>query len=214
MSNVESKLRITDGKYLKIQTTLKTLKLIDLHIKGMVCDRCISVVKTALENLGAFVIEIKLGKAIIRYPKHKITLQNIENALLKHNFELIIDEDTKTIEAIKSILVEIISDLPTEMTTNLSAILASKLQKDYTNLSKLFSNRLEITIEKYFILLKIEKTKELIQTGQLNFTQISYDLGYSSVNYLSNQFKKITGMSMSEYKKLSNWNRKPLDKIL
>ncbi len=180
----------------------------------MVCDRCISVVKTELENLGAQVVEIKLGKAIIKYPKHKITLQKIENALIKHDFELIIDEDTKTIEAIKIILVEIISELPIEMSTNLSATLASKLGRDYTHLSKLFSRQLEITIEKYFILLRIEKTKELIQSRELNFTQISYDLGYSSVNYLSNQFKQITGMSMSEYKKLSDWNRKPLNKIL
>ena len=193
---------------------MENSNLKEIHIKGMVCDRCISTVKFELENLGAQVIELKLGKAIIKYPKHKITLQSIENALEKHDFELIIDDDTKTIEAIKTVLVEIVSNLPVEMTTNLSATLANKLQKDYTYLSKLFSNRLEITIEKYFILLKIEKTKELIQTGQLNFTQISYDLGYSSVNYLSNQFKQITGMSMSAYKNLSNWNRKPLDKIL
>jgi YesN/AraC family two-component response regulator len=193
---------------------LETSNLKEIHIKGMVCDRCISVVKTELEDLGAQIIELKPGKAIIKYPKHKITLQSIEKALIKHNFELIIDEDTKTIEAIKTILVEIIGNLPIEMTTNLSVILANKLQKDYTYLSKLFSNKLEITIEKYFILLKIEKTKELIQTGQLNFTQISYDLGYSSVNYLSNQFKQITGMSMSSYKKLSVWNRKSLDKIV
>lgn len=193
---------------------MEASKLIELRIKGMVCDRCISTVKSEFENLGAQVVELKLGKAIIKYSKHKITLQNIENALKKHNFELIVDVDTKTIEAVKTILVEIISNLPIEMTTNLSAILAHKLQKDYTYLSKLFSNKLEITIEKYFILLKIEKAKELIQAGQLNFTQISYDLGYSSVNYLSNQFKQITGMSMSSYKKLSNWKRKPLDKIL
>jgi len=193
---------------------LEASKLVELHIKGMVCDRCISTVKTELENLGAHIVELKLGKAIIKYPKHKITLQSIENALVKHNFELIINEDTKTIEAVKTVLIEIISDLPIEMTTNLSVILSNKLQKEYTNLSKLFSNRLEITIEKYFILLKIEKSKELIQAGQLNFTQISYDLGYSSVSYLSNQFKQITGMSMSAYKKLSNWNRKPLDKIV
>lgn len=193
---------------------MEASKPIELRIKGMVCDRCISTVKTELENLGALVIELKLGKAIINYPKHKITLKSIENALEKHNFELIVDDNTKIIEAVKNVLVEIISNLPIEMTTNLSTILANKLQKDYTYLSKLFSNKLEITIEKYFILLKIEKTKELIQTGQLNFTQISYDLGYSSVNYLSNQFKQITGMSMSDYKKLSNWNRRPLDKIL
>ena len=71
-----------------------------------------------------------------------------------------------------------------------------------------------ITIEKYFIQLKIEKAKEFIQYDQFNFTEVAYELGYSSVNYLSNQFKQATGMSMSTYKKLSNWGRKPLDKIL
>lgn len=193
---------------------LEASKLIEIHIKGMVCDRCISTVKSELENLGAHVIELKLGKAIIKYPKHRITLQSIENALLKHNFELIIDEDIKTIEAIKIVLVKLVNQTPIDLSTNLSVVLSEQLNKDYTFLSKLFSKKLEITIEKYFILLKTEKVKELIQEGQLNFTEIAFDLGYSSVNYLSNQFKQITGMSMSAYKKLSNWDRKPLDKIL
>ncbi|MGV6845534.1 MAG: AraC family transcriptional regulator [Lutibacter sp.] len=193
---------------------MEASKLIEIHIKGMVCDRCISTVKSELENLGAHVIELKLGKAIIKYPKHRITLQSIENALLKHNFELIIDEDIKTIEAIKIVLVKLVNQTPIDLSTNLSVVLSEQLNKDYTFLSKLFSKKLEITIEKYFILLKTEKVKELIQEGQLNFTEIAFDLGYSSVNYLSNQFKQITGMSMSAYKKLSNWDRKPLDKIL
>ncbi|MCF6214266.1 MAG: helix-turn-helix domain-containing protein [Flavobacteriaceae bacterium] len=189
-------------------------KLKELRIKGMVCNRCINVVAEELDKLGATILEIKLGKVLIRYPEFKISLQDIERSLEKHDFELIIDEETKIIEAIKTILVEIVSDLPIKMTTNLSTILIQKIHKDYTYLSKLFSVKLEITIEKYFIHLKIEKAKELIEAGQLNFTEISYDLGYSSVNYLSSQFKQITGMRMGEYKKLSVWDRRGLDKIL
>jgi len=189
-------------------------KFKELRIKGMVCNRCINVVTAELDKLGATILEIKLGKALIKYPEYKISLQDFERVLKKHDFELIIDEDTKTVEAVKAILVELISDLPIKLTTNLSTILVQQLHKDYTYLSKLFSAKLGVTIEKYFIHLKIEKAKELIEAGQLNFTEISYDLGYSSVNYLSSQFKQITGMKMGDYKKLSNWDRKFLDKIL
>jgi len=189
-------------------------KLKELRIKGMVCNRCISVVTEELNKLGAIILEIKLGRVLIRYPELKISLQDIEKSLEKHDFELIIDEETKIIEAIKAILVEIVSDLPIKMITNLSTVLVEDIHKDYTYLSKLFSAKLGITIEKYFIHLKIEKAKELIESGQLNFTEISYDLGYSSVNYLSSQFKQITGMRMGEYKKLSHWDRRGLDKIL
>ncbi len=189
-------------------------KLKELRIKGMVCNRCINVVTEELDKLGATILEIKLGKALIKYPEFKISLQDFERVLKRHDFELIIDEDTKIVEAIKALLVELISNLPIKMTTNLSTILSKDLHKDYTYLSKLFSSNLGVTIEKYFIHLKIEKAKELIETGELNFTEISYDLGYSSVNYLSSQFKQITGMRMGEYKKLSHWDRKSLDKIL
>jgi YesN/AraC family two-component response regulator len=191
-----------------------SLKLKELRIKGMVCNRCINAVTDELDKLGATILEIKLGKALIKYPEYKISLQDFERVLKKHDFELIIDEDTKIVEAVKAILVELISDLPIKLTTNLSTVLVENIHKDYTYLSKLFSSNLGVTIEKYFIHLKIEKAKELIEAGQLNFTEISYDLGYSSVNYLSSQFKQITGMKMGEYKKLSHWDRKSLDKIL
>jgi len=189
-------------------------KLRELSIKGMVCNRCINVVIAELDTLGVTILEIKLGKALIKYPEYKISLQDFERVLKKHDFELIIDEDTKTVEDIRAILIELISNLPIKMTANLSAILVRQLHKDYTYLSKLFSAKVGVTIEKYFILLKIEKAKELIQNKELNFTQISYDLDYSSVNYLSSQFKQITGMKMGDYKKLSHLERKSLDKIL
>jgi AraC family transcriptional regulator len=189
-------------------------ELMEFQIKGMVCPRCLSTVKNELRNLGAEVLELELGKAVIRYPKNSINVQSIESALKRNGFELLTNDESKIIEKIKIVLIGIISETPIVLKVNLSETIVDNLGKDYTFLSKLFSNIEGITIEKYFIQLKIEKAKELIQYDQLNFTEIAYELGYSSVNYLSNQFKQITGMSMSEHKKLSLWNRKSLDKIL
>ncbi|WP_456377011.1 AraC family transcriptional regulator [Lutibacter sp.] len=186
----------------------------ELKIKGMVCPRCISTVRQELENLGVKIVDIELGRVIINCAKNKIKIQDIELVLKRSGFELLTTHETKTIEAIKLILIGIIDNTPIVLKVNLSEKLETSLNRDYTYLSKLFSKVSGITIEKYFIQLKIEKSKEFIQYNQLNFTEISYELGYSSVNYLSNQFKQITGMSMSDYKNLSNWGRTPLNKIL
>ncbi|HHC78914.1 MAG TPA: helix-turn-helix domain-containing protein [Flavobacteriia bacterium] len=186
----------------------------EIHIKGMVCRRCIRVVTNELESLGAEIIAIELGKAVIKYPKDKITKESIRELLQKNDFDLLTGDETKIIEQIKILMVQMTDDLPILMKLNLSQIIANKIGKEYTYLSKLFSKVEGLTIEKYFIQLKIEKAKELIQDNQLNFTEIAYELGYSSVNYLSNQFKHSTGMNMSDYKKLSKWNRKSIDKIV
>jgi YesN/AraC family two-component response regulator len=186
----------------------------ELHIKGMVCRRCINVVRSELQNLGAEILSIELGKVIIQFPKQKISNKLIQIVLNKNDFELLTDEESKIIENIKISIIQLVDDLPIIMKLNLSQILSNKIAKEYTYLSKLFSKVVGVTIEKYFIQLKIEKAKELIQDNQLNFTEIAYELGYSSVNYLSNQFKHSIGMNMSDYKKLSKWNRKPLDKIV
>ena len=186
----------------------------ELQIKGMVCRRCLSTVRRELENLGAEIVELELGKAIIKYQENTLKMQDVENALNRNEFELLTNDESKTIEKIKLILIGMVDNTPLIMKVNLSEKLVDSLNKDYTFLSKLFSKMEGITIEKYFIHLKIEKAKEFIQYDQLNFTEVAYELGYSSVNYLSNQFKQATGMSMSSYKKLSDWDRKPLDEIL
>jgi len=185
-----------------------------IQIKGMVCLRCLSTVRNELEHLGVEVLELELGKARIKYPENSVKMQDVERVLNKNDFELLKDDQSKTIEKIKLILINMVDNTPLVLKMNLSEKLVSNLNKDYTYLSKLFSKIEGITLEKYFIQLKIEKAKEFIQYDQLNFTEIAYELGYSSVNYLSNQFKHSTGMSMSAYKKLSDWDRKPLDKIL
>ncbi len=186
----------------------------ELKIKGMVCRRCLSTVREELQNIGARVIELELGRAIIEFKKESVNEQLIQSVLQRNGFELLLDGESEIIEEIKLVLIGIIDETPIIMKVNLSEKLVRNIDKDYTFLSKLFSKIEGVTIEKYFIQLKIEKTKELIQYNQLNFTEIAYELGYSSVNYLSNQFKVTTGMNMSEYKKLSVWDRKPLNKIL
>ena len=186
----------------------------ELKLKGMVCRRCLSTVRDELQNIGSRVLELELGRAIIEFKKESINEQLIQSVLQRNGFELLLDVESEIIEGIKLVLIEIIDETPIILKVNLSEKLVRNLDKDYTFLSKLFSKIEGVTIEKYFIQLKIEKTKELIQYNQLNFTEIAYELGYSSVNYLSNQFKVITGMNMSEYKKLSIWDRKPLNKIL
>jgi len=186
----------------------------ELAIKGMVCDRCIRVVRNELEKLEIQVVNLKLGTVTIKYSKDLIDIETIDSVLKESGFEIIRTIETKLVEQVKRVIIKITSSLPIVMNMKLSVIISDELQKDYSVISKLFSSVEKVTIEKYFIQLKIEKAKELIQNNQLNFTQIAYELGYSSVNYLSNQFKQITGMSMSDYKKLSHWDRKGLDKIL
>ncbi len=187
----------------------------ELHIKGMVCRRCIRVVKIELHHLGAETVSVELGKAIIKYPTDTIiTDESIIDMLIKNDLQLLNDEESKLIEKIKITLIQLVEELPIIIKINISQLLSEKLGKEYSSLSKLFSRVLGVTIEKYFIHLKIEKTKELIQDAENNFSEIAYDLGYSSVNHLSNQFRQTIGMSMSEYKKMSAWNRVSLDKIL
>lgn len=100
------------------------------------------------------------------------------------------------------------------MYQNLSKHLSEKMNKDYSVLSKMFSAKEGLTIEKYFILLKIERVKEEIQMENKTFSEIAYDLNYKSSSHLAKQFKSISGMSMSEYRKVQDWNRRPLDQIV
>jgi len=121
---------------------------------------------------------------------------------------------TLLVERIKIILIEQLQDLPLHIKLKTSELLASSLHKDYKQLSKLFSTNEKTTIEKYFIKLKIEKVKELIQLKQYSFSDIGYILDYSSVNHLSRQFKEVVGLSMTDYKNAENWKRNFYDEII
>jgi len=184
-----------------------------LHIKNMVCNRCIKVVRDELGKLGYHVDEIKLGEVKINLTG-KFNLDEITKALDENGFELLGDKQAKMIEDIKITLIDFIHNHPDRLEkVSLSKYLADKFYITYQHLSTLFSSKEGITIEKFFINQKIEKAKELLVYDELTLSEISYQLGYSSVQHLSNQFKKITGFTPSDFKKLKNKNRKPLDKL-
>lgn len=184
-----------------------------LFIKNMVCNRCIMVVQNELDKLGLAVKNIKLGEVILTKeptPQERDELIEVLNPL---GFEVIDDKKSRIIEKIKNVIIELVHHQDNDAKTNLSDMLSSKLHHDYNYLSNLFSEIEGTTIEKYFIAQKIEKVKELLVYDELTLSEIAFRLNYSSVAYLSNQFKKVTGLSPSHFKKIREDKRKPLDKV-
>ncbi|MEP0860779.1 MAG: helix-turn-helix transcriptional regulator [Ignavibacterium sp.] len=181
----------------------------------MVCNRCIKVVREELQNLGYKVDEISLGEATI-HSDSKIDFELINKVLIENGFELIDSRHSRIIEKIKVTIIETIKDMSEGKIANVqfSDLLQENLHLSYQYLSGLFSSSEGITIEKYIILQKIEKVKELIVYDELSISEIAYRLGYSSVQHLSNQFKKITGLTPSHFKKIKDIKRNPLDKII
>lgn len=190
------------------------MKTSELKIKNMVCPRCIKVVKEELEKLEISIKDIKLGEVTIvgQISENKNDL--IKEALVKNGFELIDDRKSRLIEAIKNLVINAIhyNDL-SEKNYIWSDLLSNKLNLEYKYLSRLFSSVEGITIEHYIILQKIEKAKELVVYNELTLSEIAWNLGYSSVAHLSNQFKKITGMPPKDFKQIGIQKRKPLDKV-
>lgn len=185
----------------------------ELHIKNMVCPRCITVVKNTLEDIGLEVLEIELGMAHV-VTDEELPVETITERLKEHGFELIHKKDQQLIEKIKKTLIQYVQELEeSEQSPKLSGYLSDQLHQNYSSLSSLFSENEEITIEKYVIHLKIERVKELLSYGEMTLSEIAYQLNYSSVAYLSNQFKKVTGMSVTDYKKARDSFRKPLDGV-
>ncbi|KEQ31115.1 AraC family transcriptional regulator [Elizabethkingia miricola] len=184
-----------------------------LFIKNMVCDRCIMVVQAELDKLSLNAKNIKLGEVILDKeitPAEKDTLVKI---LAPLGFEVIDDKKSRMIEKIKSIIIDLVHHQDNEIKTNLSNILSNALHNDYNYLSNFFSEVEGTTIEKYFIAQKIEKVKELLVYDELSLSEIADRLNYSSVAYLSNQFKKVTGLTPSHFKQIREDKRKPLDKV-
>ncbi len=184
----------------------------DLYIKNMVCGRCKSSVRETLEAFGFEVLAVDLGKASLSTSPNSQILE-IERVFREKGFEILIDVDDRTLTQIKAKLVDYLEQID-EIRVKVSDYLAKELGISYAYLSKLFSKLEGQTIEKYFIRLKIEKVKELLSYQELSLSEISYRLKYSSVQALSSQFRKITGISVSEYKENGLLlERKELDRI-
>jgi AraC family transcriptional regulator len=172
-----------------------------LYIKNMVCDRCIIVVRQQLEELGYAVKSLKLGEAEIEPFPDKEETEQIREAFLKVGFELVENKKQVLSEKIKALLIEKINKNDLPLAINISEYLSSTMDFDYHYLSHLFSETEGTTIEKFLIVQKTEKIKALLGYDELSISEIAWKMGYSSVQALSNQFKKATGLTPSEYKR-------------
>ena len=179
----------------------------------MVCNRCIMVVQNELDKLGFDVMNIKLGEVMLAKEPTPEEKSNLDKVLIPLGFEIIDDKKSRIIEQIKNIIIDLVHHQDNDIKTNLSGVLSSKLYYDYNYLSNLFSEVEGTTIEKYFIAQKIEKVKELLVYDELSLSEIAFRLNYSSVAYLSNQFKKVTGLTPSHFKQIKVDKRKPLDSL-
>lgn len=185
----------------------------NIFIKNMVCNRCILVVKQELEALGLQPLHVSMGEAEFKKLPTAKQMQQLNSRLLQLGFEILDDQKQKQIEKIKSLLIKKVQSGQVEEHFSITAFLSNALHKDYSYISRLFSEVEGTTVEQYFILQKIEKVKELLVYGEENLSEISYRLGYSSVAHLSAQFKKITGFTPSQFKKLGGAQRKSLDAL-
>lgn len=179
----------------------------------MVCSRCTMVIKAELENMGLRPLFFQLGEVEIEGDLSKDQLSKLDTSLKTLGFELIDNKKSQTIEKIKTAIISLVHHSSENINTSLSEFLVSQIHQDYHYLSNLFSEVEGTTIEKYFIAQRIEKAKELLVYDELTLSQIADQLGYSSVAYLSNQFKKITGLTPSFFKGLQENKRKSIDKL-
>ena len=172
-----------------------------LIIKNMSHHCCLKLVKQLFEENEITVDDIGLGEATVSYNPDKINPEIISGLLEKEGFELIRNKDKQLIEQIKSAVIDLVHHSTFNAMVRNSDYLVEKFNLSYQYISSIFSKEENITLEKYIILQKIEKAKELIQYGELTLSEIAFMMGYSSVQYLSTQFKTVTGVSVSEYKK-------------
>jgi AraC-like DNA-binding protein len=179
----------------------------------MVSNRCKMAVKEELKKLGLHFIIVDLGEVEIMENIDSERRARLKAALLDAGFELMDDKKAVLIEQIKNVIIEMVHHTDETIKTNFSDFLSQKLNYDYTYMANLFSEVQGTTIEQFIISHKIERIKELIIYDELNITEIAWKMNYSSVAHLSNQFKKVTGLSPSHFKRLKNKRRNPIEEV-
>jgi YesN/AraC family two-component response regulator len=170
-------------------------------------------VQQVFESVGYQPVRISLGNVETATPMQEDDLEKLKKSLVSYGFELIDDTKSRIIEKIKNVVVQSVHHNNEDLKINYSSYIESHLNRDYAYLSSLFSEVEGTTIEKYIIHQKIERVKELLVYDELTLSEISYKMGYSNVAYLSNQFKKITGLTPSHFKQVKENKRKPLDEV-
>lgn len=179
----------------------------------MVCPRCIMSVEQILKENKLDAKYIQLGEIELTGVPNERQLQRLSKDLSRVGFELLDDRKTQLIERIKTLLIQKVQSGNIEEHFSINRFLTKKIFKDYSSISKLFSEVEGITIEQFFILQKIEKVKEWLMYDQTSLSQIAFNLGYSSAQHLSGQFKKLTGMTPTGFKSLGAGHRKALDAV-
>jgi AraC family transcriptional regulator len=201
------------SKYLCV---IEETRMTELFIKNMVCNRCIMVVRQELLYLGLEPLTVELGMVKLPGDVSQALRKKLGDNLKTVGFELLDNAKSKLLDQIKTVIIQSIHHTgPLEMTVNWSQLISSELNYEYKYLSSLFSSIEGMTIAHYIILQKIERVKELLSYQELSLTEIAYQLGYSSVQHLSLQFKKTTGQTPSQYvsSEMMKEQRNPLDSI-
>jgi len=184
-----------------------------LHIRNMVCPRCVMAVEGVLRELEVEPVAVTLGEVTLKEPLSDQQLSELNSHLTTLGFELIDDKRVRMIEQVKNAVIELVHRENSTLKTNLSDYIAERTHHEYNYVSHLFSEIENTTIEKYFIAQKIERVKELLVYDELSLSEIADLLNYSSAAHLSAQFKKVTGLTPSHFKQVKENKRKPLDRV-
>lgn len=184
-----------------------------IYVKNMVCDRCVMVVRDIVGRVVGGDALVGLGEVTLGAPLPDATRAGLDRELRAVGFEIIDDRRKVLVERIKGCVRGLVRADDSRPGQNLSDYVASSLGRDYSSLSTLFSESEGRTLEQYYILQKVERVKELIAYGDKTLSEIAYALNYSSAAHMSNQFKKATGMTPSQFKGLSDKRRKAIDKV-
>lgn len=188
-------------------------KQMKIYIKNMVCPRCIMVVQSELEKSGFTPLSVSLGEVVFEKDLAVSDQEIIAKTLQNVGFEIIEDQKKQGVEKVKNLIIDLVQNQNSTLKNTLSDYLSTQLDCDYKYITTLFTELEGTTIEKYFIAQKIEKVKELLVYNELTLSEIAFQLQYSSVAHLSNQFKSVTGLTPSYFKNLRADRRIPLDQV-
>ncbi|HEY0680616.1 MAG TPA: helix-turn-helix domain-containing protein [Chitinophagaceae bacterium] len=173
-------------------------------VKGMVCQRCISIVQKLLLQGNVPVASVTLGEVILQNPIDDESIESLRKALAAYGFELMDDRQSRLVREVKALIEDMFGDDPDLADIKFASYISGKLYKDYDTISSHFSSCQGISLEKYYLGRRIEKVKEFLVNSEMSINNIAFNLGYSSVAHLSKQFKDITGMNLSGFREIKN----------